>query len=101
MNNARIASAPQNTENTPNTSAARTNEDRSDAQQLTLLPDVLDAPARRRPTPSVNARFLLSQDTRELGLRQVAEIRRQLAARKAARESANVVPMPERTERAA
>jgi hypothetical protein len=49
----------------------------------------------------VSARFLLSQDTRELGMRQVAEIRQVLADRKAAREVANVVTMPARTDRAA
>ena len=40
------------------------------AEQLTLL-----------PTATVPARFLLSRDTRERGLRHVAEIRRMLAER--------------------
>jgi hypothetical protein len=71
---------------------ARTNT--STAHQLTLLPDLA-------PAPNVNARFLLSQDTRELGMRQVAEIRQMLAERKTAREAANVVLMPARTDRAA
>jgi hypothetical protein len=66
----------------------------STAHQLTLLPDLA-------PAPNVSARFLLSQDTRELGMRQVAEIRQVLAERKAAREVANVVTMPSRTDRAA
>jgi hypothetical protein len=64
------------------------------AQQLTLLADL--APAHH-----VNARFQLSRDTRELGMRHVAEIRQLLAERKAARESGNVVTMPARTDRAA
>ena len=55
---------------------ARTNT--STAHQLTLLPDLA-------PAPNVSARFLLSHDTRELGMRQVAEIRHMLAERKAAR----------------
>lgn len=63
-------------------------------QQLTLLPDLA-------PAPNVSARFLLSQDTRELGMRQVAEIRQLLAERKAARDTNNVVTMPARTDRAA
>ena len=64
------------------------------AQQLTLLPDL-------SPAPNVHTRFLLSQDTRELGMRQVAEIRQMLAERKAAREAAAVVAPPARTGRAA
>jgi len=77
MNNARIA-----TRNTAGTT-----------QQLTLLPDLA-------PAPNVSARFLLSQDTRELGMRRVAEIREMLAERKAAREAA-VVTLPARDDRAA
>lgn len=42
----------------------------STVEQLTLL-----------PTTSTPARFRLSQDTRERGLRHVAEIRQMLAAR--------------------
>ena len=42
----------------------------ADAEQLTLLPN-----------DSVTARFRLSRDTRERGLRHVAEIRRMLAER--------------------
>ena len=45
------------------------------AEQLTLL-----------PAANVPARFLLSRETRERGLRHVAEIRRQLAERQAARD---------------
>ena len=71
---------------------ARTNT--STAHQLTLLPDLA-------PAPNVSARFLLSHDTRELGMRQVAEIRHMLAERKAARESANVLTRPARSDRAA
>ena len=54
---------------------ARTNS--STAHQLTLLPDLA-------PAPNVSARFLLSHDTRELGMRHVAAIRQMLAERKAA-----------------
>jgi hypothetical protein len=43
---------------------------RSSAEQLTLL-----------PTSTTPARFRLSKQTRELGLRHVAEIRQMLAAR--------------------
>ena len=42
-------------------------------EQLTLLPAL--------PTTSTPARFRLSKDTRERGLRHVAEIRQMLAAR--------------------
>lgn len=42
------------------------------SEQLTLLPN-----------PQVNPRFLLSRDTRERGLRHIAEIRRMLAERSA------------------
>ncbi len=63
-------------------------------QQLTLLADLA-------PAPHVHARFLLSKDTRELGLRQVAEIRKMLAERKAAHDAAKVVTLPARTNRAA
>ena len=69
---------------------ARTNS--STAHQLTLLPDLA-------PAPNVSARFLLSP--RELGMRHVAEIRHMLAERKAARESANVLTLPARSDRAA
>jgi len=65
----------------------------STTQQLTLLPDLA-------PAPTVSTRFLLSQDTRELGMRRVAEIREMLAEHKAAREAA-VVMLPARTGRAA
>ena len=64
------------------------------AQQLTLLPDLA-------PSSKVSARFMLSRDTRELGMRHVAEIRQLLAERKAARESGNVMSMPARTDHAA
>jgi len=68
--------------------------DSSTTHQLTLLPDLA-------PAPNVNARFLLSHDTRELGMRHVAAIRHMLAERKAARESANVLTLPARSDRAA
>ena len=42
-------------------------------EQLTLLPSAV--------APSTPARFRLSKDTRERGLRHVAEIRQMLAAR--------------------
>lgn len=58
-------------------------------QQLTLL-----------PSSTVGARFLLSRETRERGLRHVAEIRQMLAERQAAR-SADVVTLRPRTDRAA
>ena len=67
------------------------------AQQLTLLPDLA-------PAPNVSTRFLLSQDTRELGMRQVAEIRQMLAERKAARDATTadvVATLPVRTGHAA
>jgi len=57
------------------------------AQQLTLLPDLA-------PAPSVSTRFLLSQETRELGMRQVAEIRQVLAERKVARVAATTIAPP-------
>jgi hypothetical protein len=56
-----------------NTSAAITDHP---VEQLTLL-----------PTPSTPARFLLSKDTRERGLRHVAEIRQMLAARTTASDA--------------
>jgi hypothetical protein len=49
----------------------------SNPEQLTLLPN-----------DSVTPRFRLSRETRERGLRHVAEIRRMLAERSAALESA-------------
>ncbi|MGK0273943.1 MAG: hypothetical protein ACI9N0_000316 [Ilumatobacter sp.] len=66
----------------------------SGAQQLTLLSDVSSV-------PTVSVRFQLSQDTREIGRRHVAEIRQVLAERQAARNSNNVITMPARTNRAA
>jgi len=63
-------------------------------QQLTLLPDLA-------PASNANARFLLSQDTRELGMRQVAEIRQMLAERKATREASAAITPAVRTRRAA
>ncbi len=67
------------------------------AQQLTLLPDLA-------PAPNVSTRFLLSQDTRILGMRHVAEIRQMLAERKAARDATTadvVATLPVRTGHAA
>ncbi len=58
---------------------------RSNAEQLTLLPN-----------DSVTPRFRLSRDTRERGLRHVAEIRRMLAERSGALE-----PSSTRHDRAA
>jgi hypothetical protein len=66
----------------------------SGAQQLALLSDVSSV-------PTVSVRFQLSQDTREIGRRHVAEIRQVLAERQAARNSNNVITMPARTNRAA
>jgi hypothetical protein len=51
-------------------SSTQPDRDTSTAEQLTLL-----------PTTQTPARFRLSQDTRERGLRHVAEIRKMLAAR--------------------
>jgi hypothetical protein len=58
---------------TPTTALTRPN-----AEQLTLLPN-----------DSVTPRFRLSRDTRERGLRHVAEIRRMLAERSGALEPAS------------
>ena len=55
----------------PMTSTTRTQL--PSTEQLTLLPAL--------PTTSTPARFRLSKDTRERGLRHVAEIRQMLAAR--------------------
>lgn len=55
---------------TANTSPTANRTDRDGAEQLTLL-----------PSTDVNPRFLLSKDTRERGLRHVAEIRQLLAQR--------------------
>jgi hypothetical protein len=66
----------------------------SGAQQLALLSDVSSV-------PTVSVRFQLSQDTREIGRRHIAEIRQVLAERQAARNSSNVITMPARTNRAA
>ncbi|MFT4616883.1 MAG: hypothetical protein ACI89G_000673 [Minisyncoccia bacterium] len=66
----------------------------SGIQQLALLPDVSSV-------PTVSVRFQLSQDTREIGRRHVAEIRQVLAERQTARNSSNVITMPARTGRAA
>ncbi|WP_395154606.1 hypothetical protein [Ilumatobacter sp.] len=66
----------------------------SDAQQLTLLSDVSSV-------PTVSVRFQLSQDTREIGRRHVAEIRQVLAQRQATRNNSNVITLAARTHRAA
>jgi hypothetical protein len=50
-----------------------------DSQQLTLL-----------PAPDVPVQFRLDEATRRRGLRHVAEIRQQLAARQAARAVATI-----------
>ena len=65
-----------------------------DAQQLTLLPDLA-------PAANVSTRFLLSHDTRELGMRHVAEIRQMLADRKAARDLVSIASKPSHTPHAA
>jgi hypothetical protein len=66
----------------------------SGAQQLALISDVSSV-------PTVSVRFQLSQDTREIGRRHIAEIRQVLAERQVARNSSNVITMPARTKRAA
>ena len=66
----------------------------SGAQQLALLSDVSSV-------PTVSVRFQLSEDTRQIGRRRVAEIRQVLAERQAARSSSNVITMPARTNQAA
>lgn len=48
---------------------------------LTLAADVESEQLTLLPNTDVTARFRLSQDTRERGLRHVAEIRRMLAER--------------------
>jgi hypothetical protein len=53
-------------------------EQQPNTQQLTLL-----------PAPDVPVQFRLDEATRRRGLRHVAEIRRQLAARQAARIAAD------------
>lgn len=59
------------------------------AEQLTLLPSLASS--------AVSPRFRLSRDTRERGLRHVAEIRRMLADRR----SVDVHTLPVRHDRAA
>jgi hypothetical protein len=62
-------------------------------QQLSLL-----------PTPEVPLQFRLDAETRRRGLRHVAEIRRMLAERQAARTAATTTPSgpaPFRSDRAA
>lgn len=75
--------------------AAATNHE-SGAQQLRLLSVPEPTPLESSPA---HTRFRLSRATRERGLRHVAEIREQLAAAKAARESQNVTPLPRRRPR--
>jgi len=59
-------------------------------------------PTKRPLTDSTEcARFHLSKNTRERGLRHIAEIRAQLASSKAARADNNVVALPRRREPAA
>lgn len=58
------------------TAASTTVSDAVGTEQLTLLPSLA--------SPSVSPRFRLSKDTRERGLRHVAEIRRMLAERQSA-----------------
>ena len=66
----------------------------SGAQQLALLSDVSSI-------PTVSVRFQLSQDTRKIGRRHVAEIRQMLAERQAARNDSNLITTQARTNRAA
>jgi hypothetical protein len=66
----------------------------SGAQQLALISDVSSI-------PTVSVRFQLSQDTRKIGRRHVAEIRQMLAERQAARNDSNLITTPARTNRAA
>ena len=75
-------------------------------EQLSLLTVPLDTRARQLPSVaiaprSVHARFQLSRQTRERGLEHVAQIRRQLEAAKAARESTTSKRMPPRRSVAA
>jgi hypothetical protein len=59
-------------------------------EQLSLLPHT-----------EVAVRFRLPAETRQRGLRHIAEIRQVLAARRAARDDAVVHRLPPRTQRAA
>ena len=75
-------------------------------EQLSLLTVGVDTRAHQLPSTavpprSVHARFQLSRQTRERGLEHVAEIRRQLEAAKAARESPASKRMPPRRSVAA
>lgn len=63
-------------------------------QQLTLIPSLA-------PAAHTNARFVLSKETRERGIRHVAEIRQMLAERKAARDVVAAPEMRPHTGRAA
>jgi hypothetical protein len=61
-----------------------TMEDTRVPRQLSLL-----------PSSEVPVQFRLDAETRQRGLRHIAEIRQQIAARQAAR--AEVTPLPQRT----
>jgi len=66
------------------------------AEQLTLLavePDkrAHELPTRAEPRREVHARFQLSRQTRERGLRHIAEIRRQLEDAKATRNDGDTL----------
>ena len=71
------------------------------AEQLTLLDVEPDTRAAALPSTatarSVHTRFRLSRETRELGLAQVAEIRRRLEANKSRREADETSRLPRRT----
>lgn len=69
---------------------ATTGRRHEDDEQPTLLP-VSDA----------HVRFLLSRETRERGLRHIAEIRKQLAEQRAAHADDNVHKLPPRHHDAA
>jgi hypothetical protein len=64
--------------------------EREHAQQLTLL-----------PSPAVPVQFRLDAATRRRGLQHVAELRRLLAERQAARDAATGEATPRRPRRAA
>jgi len=73
------------TMNTTARSHPRSTADAPSAEQLTLL-----------PTTSTPARFLLSKDTRERGLRHVAEIRQMLATGARGEASADLATLHDR-----
>lgn len=94
-------SAANVTESAANTtqSSTETGPDQDETGQLTLLTVEPDTRAHQLPTTAqrrheVHARFRLSKETREIGLRHVTEIRKQLEEAKAAREATDVAHRP-------